>query len=355
MEQSTEQIFNNIRDYRNQDGLQLTKQNIADWANQFGEDASVVLNELAHILPKAYFSKARARETIKQLSRKLGGVFRCTSLSNFLEDTLFFDMQAPGKSQGALLALLEDVLQQDYDGQSYRQYANHPKKNFVYFDDVLATGGTVGKDLIDWLKQTQAGSTKTNFEKVMEEEYRLAVAFLCIHTWGLSLLKQRLNYTFHTNKLSERIVWLCEYKVENHLQKTGQKLNTVIPVFTNNQSRAYLYLQGLQQNIRAHKFPNYAYRNPYYPTNESFFTTPDNRTQYENLLLEKGLDIIDMIQGEVRPNIRPLGFIYPDYLTFGLGTHFFSWRKVPNNCPLVFWWEVAGHNWKPLFPVTRTY
>jgi hypothetical protein len=58
-----------------------------------------------------------------------------------------------------------------------------------------------------------------------------------------------------------------------------------------------------------------------------------------------------MIQSDVRPNIRPLGLINPTYRTFGLGTHFFTWRNIPNNSPLVFWWEVPGHNWIPLFPV----
>ena len=72
-----------------------------------------------------------------------------------------------------------------------------------------------------------------------------------------------------------------------------------------------------------------------------------------NGLIEKGIDIINMIQGDVKPNIRPLGLINPNYKIFGLGTHFFTWRNIPNNSPLVYWWEVSGHNWKPLFSVAN--
>ena len=79
----------------------------------------------------------------------------------------------------------------------------------------------------------------------------------------------------------------------------------------------------------------------------------ENRTIYENIVLQKGLSIIDMIQGEVKPNLRPLGLINPSYKTFGLGTHFFTWRNIPNNSPLVFWWQVQGHNLQPLFPVAN--
>ena len=60
-----------------------------------------------------------------------------------------------------------------------------------------------------------------------------------------------------------------------------------------------------------------------------------------------------MIQGEVSTNLRPLGLINPQYKIFGLGTHYFTWRNIPNNAPLVYWWEVPGHKWKPLFPVAN--
>ncbi len=60
-----------------------------------------------------------------------------------------------------------------------------------------------------------------------------------------------------------------------------------------------------------------------------------------------------MIQNEIKPNIRPLGLIHPSHKTFGLGTHFFTLRNIPNNSPLVFWWGVACHDWIPLFPVAN--
>lgn len=105
--------------------------------------------------------------------------------------------------------------------------------------------------------------------------------------------------------------------------------------------------------MTATKYEDYAYRKDENPAKENFFTSPENRIIYENILLQKGISIIEMIKSPVKPNLRPLGLINPNYKTYGLGTHFFTWRNIPNNSPLVFWWQVEGHNWQPLFPVSN--
>lgn len=98
-------------------------------------------------------------------------------------------------------------------------------------------------------------------------------------------------------------------------------------------------------SLRATNYADYAYREDNQPINETFFSSPENRIKYENIILEKGIELIEKIeQPKEITNIRPLGFVYPNYKTFGLGTHFFTWRNIPNNTPLVFWWEVPKHD-----------
>lgn len=72
------------------------------------------------------------------------------SINEFLIDTEFLKIQEEGKSQCAILELLEEVLHENWQ-TSFQQYKTFPKKIFVYFDDVLATGSTLGRHIVEWL------------------------------------------------------------------------------------------------------------------------------------------------------------------------------------------------------------
>lgn len=49
MNDSLNQIYETIKDYRYDDGIYITKEHIQEWANQFWDDAEFVLKEFAHI------------------------------------------------------------------------------------------------------------------------------------------------------------------------------------------------------------------------------------------------------------------------------------------------------------------
>lgn len=338
-------LFEVIKDYRNDDGFEQTSERIILWANQFGENAEFVLREVSHIIPQVYVSKAKAKTSISSQVKKLMQIFRYESITRFLADTEFLNLQPPYKSQKAILTLLEEILVAEY-GESLEKYKKLPKINFVYLDDVLATGSTIGKDLVRWLKLKDSDDVE-NANKLLNGKYKLSVNLFCLHTWGHSFQRFRLKKEFE-DKIDSKIYWISDYKIENHAKWNNQSLNIAFP--TDEQPpnvKAYL------ANLIASKYEDYAYRKSNNPTNEKFFTSSENRIIYENLLLQKGISIIEMIQGVIKPNIRPLGLLNPTYKTFGLGTHFFTWRNIPNNTPLAFWWEVPGHNWIPLFPVVN--
>lgn len=346
MEVLAKQILDYIQDYRNEDNIQLTVSHILSWAAQFGADAAFMLAELNHLIPKTYLSKESAKKYLHQHLQQLMRDHQYTQLNTFLADTHFLDMQAAGKSQKQLLLLLDEILQTQY-GVSYHHYGDYPKKIFVYLDDILATGNTIGWHLIQWLSE-KGDDGKENFIKIIQKKYYLSVHVFCLHSWGHALKLFHIQKHFEpVTGIADKIKWYCDFlPVQNKVASFDKMLNVAVPTAEKTPSiKAYL------ASLAATKHEKYAYRKPY--IKEMFFSSPMNRIRYENILLSKGIELIANIQSVVKPNVRPLGFMNPDYKTFGLGTHFFTWRNIPNNCPLVFWWDVAGHDWRPLFPPRR--
>lgn len=345
MKEIADKILETIKDYRNEDGINLDSDYIINWGKQFNEDAEFVLNEISEIIPKVYVSKEKAKEYVDQHIQAMLKDFKYNNISQFLIDTEFLDLQLPHKSQPAILNILETLLNEKYD-ESYLKYKTYPKINFIYLDDILASGSTIGNHLVTWLKETNSEGV-SNSDNILNDNYRLSINLFCLHNWGHSFQKFRLMKEFE-DKIDRKIFWYWNYRIENHAKWNNQSLNVAFP--TDEQPtnvKSYL------ANLEAPKYEDYAYRKSNQPAVESFFTSAENRIRYENIILQKGISIIEMIQNEIKPNIRPLGLINPSYKTFGLGTHFFTWRNIPNNSPLVFWWGVAGHNWIPLFPVAN--
>lgn len=345
MKSAADKILETIKDYRNDDGIFLDSEHILNWANQFGDNSEFILSEMSHILPQVYISKEKAKDFIDKHIEVLLREFGYTNLIDLLINTEFLDMQEPHKSQSAILSILESFLNEKY-GESYLKYKTYPKVNFVYFDDILASGSTIGRHMVQWLESENSDGVK-NVDNVLNGNYRLSVNLFCCHTWGHSFQKYRLINTFG-DKIDKRISWFWNLQIQNHAKWNNQSLNIAFPI-----SEQPANVKSYLANLTAEKYEDYAYRKEGTPSTEGFFTSPENRIIYENILLQKGILIIDMIKGEVRPNLRPLGLINPSYKTFGLGTHFFTWRNIPNNSPLVFWWEVHGHDWQPLFPVAN--
>nr|HMS43193.1 hypothetical protein [Pyrinomonadaceae bacterium] len=162
-------LFEVIKDYRNNDGFEQTPERIITWANQFGENAEFVLREVNHIIPQVYFSKAKAKTSIFSQVKKLMQIFRYKSITRFLADTEFLDLQPQHKSQKAILILLDEILTAEY-GESLEKYRKYPKINFVYFDDVLATGSTIGRDLVAWLSIIDSDGIR-NADHLLRDHY----------------------------------------------------------------------------------------------------------------------------------------------------------------------------------------
>lgn len=337
MEETAKAIHEIIKGYRNEDGIYLQVQDVLDWAIQFDADAEFMLSELLHLLKQIYISKDDAIQGLRSLLNRQYKDYGFASVEEYLQKTCFLKLQPEGKSQHIYFEMLDDIVYKT-SGHHISDYDHYPKTLYVYIDDVLASGGTIRRDLMAWL------DTDNHAELLKSNKIVLELSLICVHTLGLSFMLYGLQNKFGNLQIRYRT---C-YEIQNHLKWVNQALNIAIPV-KDQPKEVKEYLAQLD----AEKYEEYAYRDPAKPEKELFFTSPENRVRFENILLGKGLYIINQIKGEIKPNIRPLGLINPNYKTFGLGTHFFTWRNVPNNCPLVYWWDVPEHNWKPLFPPKR--
>lgn len=345
--QLVESIFNKIKDFRKEEGVAITIDDIEEWAQQFGNDADFMLLETDNILNKTYLTKEEAIQLFRNYIQEHIKRYKYVDISDYLKEVCFLRLQPNGKSQSIIVEIIEEIIRTDY-GLNMTEYDSYPKKLFIYVDDVLITGGTLLKDLSRWLNEDNRIKAINNKEIILE------INLIVEHRFGLEMMLYQLE-KFNCPELNVKNIRIWHfYEVENHLKLPyiwgGQKLNAVaIPIKESLSKEAINYWESLNADRHA----EYAFRPENRPLIENFFTSAENRIRFECILIEKGLYIINQIQGVVKPNIRPLGFIYPSYKTLGVGSLFFTWRNVPNNAPLVFWWDVPGHNWKPLFPAKR--
>jgi hypothetical protein len=180
MKAIADKILETIKDYRNDDGVFLNSEHIINLGNQFGEDAEFMLNEINHIIPQVYVSKEKAKLFIDSHIEALIKEFKYSNISDFWINTEFLDLQLPHKSLPAILNILETLLNEKY-GESYVKYVTYPKVNFVYFDDILASGYTVGKHLKEWLEAKNADGV-INISNILNNNYRLSVNLFGLHT-----------------------------------------------------------------------------------------------------------------------------------------------------------------------------
>lgn len=319
----------------------MTPDHILDWVAQFEiADREFILDELLHLLPQTYLSRDNCKNLLRSYIVHWTKQFKYADVAAFIVETMFLDLQSEQKSQRELLGLLDEILQQEY-GCSLAQ-AGQNIKRYIYLDDVLSTGNTIYRNLNDWLlAASRTDGAKNNFQFIDTNKIKIYVCLLCCHSWGLNNSKFRLM-----TSVGPRVENCIEYywfaEVQNNLKDFNQSLNHMLPI-NDNTPVINQYLNSIDATSNSDR----AFRPVNMPSVEKLFSTPASRNRLETLFLVKGIEILSRV-GELRvKQIRPLGYTVKSHKTFGLGTLFFTYRNIPNNCPLVFWW--GNNNWKPLF------
>lgn len=344
MQETAERIFEILQDYHcdtPETGYRMSAEHIMEWAGQFGDDAEFILSELLHFLPEIYISKSKAAELLEKRLVRFQTFYKYASMQEFIDNTHFIDSQEAEKSQKEIIPILKQILDERY-GINYELLLDQPKRHYLYFDDVLATGGTVYKGLHNWF------SEDNNLDDVLNRQKTIAISLFCYHQLGYENIEWGLMKQFDDrikNFLPVKFDYVIENKLNTKWVAEKQKLNCVYPI--EKQPREVLeYLASLEAGNP--KVP--AFRPANLPFRETFFSSPENRVRFENIVLEKGLELLKKIKkANPDPRKRPLGDTVKSHRTLGTGTLFFTWRNISNTCPVVFWWDVPGHDWIPLF------
>jgi hypothetical protein len=316
--------------------------NVLRWAKQFDEpDRLFLLSELEHIIPKSYLSKEDAIAGIDSMFTYFKDQLNLNTIDELLDQSHFLSCQDSKKSQSQLLKFVDNILTKKF-GRSLNSCGINPIKYWFYIDDVLATGKTFEDNITEVVENYGIQNFKDNSIQILS-------IFFFLHNWASSNLEYIFKKKWGDDFIT-RLKFYHFFEIQNNPNRNyfigAQSHNHAFPRRSNQPPIVEEYLESLSHATTNEK---HAFRSDNEPISEVFFSSPDARNRYEQIILLKGIELINKIQGEVKPNVRPLGFIRPSYKTFGLGSHTFTWRNISNTCPLVFWWEANG--WYPLFHV----
>jgi hypothetical protein len=356
-EQLITSIYQTLEDYRadeNRPNVRITTNSIRNWINQFDNDLRVpILTELDNIFKKRYCSKSKVKDFLDQVIQVLTKDFGFKSANEFLKNSDFLNLQPEGKSQKIMLSLFDELIQDKYR-LSLADCGTNSKKYSIYIDDILCTGLTLISDIKDWSEQNFSAN-KTNGQAVADNSKTLVFAYVFIHEKNYKKKVAEMRHKI-SNDVSSKHKMYRLIEIENGVSQSS-KIDLIFPLEEGQTDGVKEYQAEITNRVdqRANEKgwktgPNEFYRPLDLPTNEGFFTTAENRKIVENAFLQKGIQILDNANSQI-PNMRALGYSLPSLKDFGFGALCFTWRNVPNNAPLVFWY--SGGGFTPLFKVTR--
>lgn len=351
MEELINEMYAIIGDFRNDEqntAVQMTPNRIRRWINQFEEvDREFILTELTHIFKKRYLSKAAVKKCLKEGLLFMKEHFKYSTVLDLILETKILSLQRLGKSQSKMLEIFNEVLRESYNIDE-PTLVKLTIRNHLYIDDVLCTGNTFYQDILKWANTTTS-SGRSNWAQMQNDEIRLWALYLIIHSKNyfkkLYQFRRNIDSTFENHFTMMRNI-----EIENSI---GGKLDLIYPCVGVESSLVSTYRHQItatvneycRQNSISEPSEEY-YRPSAQPTTEVFFTSSENRMRLETILLKKGIEILNTAQANI-PNMRALGFSLPSHKNFGFGTLCMTWRNIPNNCPIVFWY--SGGGFFPLF------
>ncbi|MDI9363462.1 MAG: hypothetical protein QM541_00825 [Flavobacterium sp.] len=357
MEQLIDEIFDQLKDYRADEilpNVKMTRNRIKQWVEQFdANDRVFILTELKHIFSKRYCSKDSVKKFLKAVVDKLAKDLGYKSVADFLRMTVFLDLQPNGKSQKIMLKLLSELLLEDYQ-LNIQDCGTVQKKHFVYIDDILCTGNTLIQDINEWSGNEYA-TGKTNLEAIKDKSAELIFAYIFIHAKNYQKKKAEMKFKLG-KEISTNHKMYRQMEIENNEGSISSSLDFVFPIETEDEE-VIEYKDKIIAQVDEHTqrysstSPAEFFRTTGRPKEEKLFTSPENRNKFEEIMLKKGIQILNNANVNVT-NIRALGFSLKSHKNFGFGTLCFTWRNIANNTPLVFWY--AGGGFQPLFVKNQT-
>jgi hypothetical protein len=314
-----------LADYRAEEIDPIDADHVDRWVSQFAPSAQdVILAEMAHVLPKAYASKANARSFVKAVLRSdaLAGCGK--NAPKFWKKMNFLRDQGHGSSQTELLALFDEQMESEFGFDTLA--CGSPDGPFLYLDDGVFTGARVRADVLNWLANAPSGA-------------KLYIVVIALYRGGQWWADKSIKPVAKEKSITVQWLRLFEFENRKSYKYTTDVLRLAV-VPTSPLTQEYVASLGYPPVLRSS------------PNQSKLFSSEKNRVVVEEAFLEKGLWIRAQCNS---PNkvMRPLGFMMLDDL--GFGALFATYRNCPNNCPLVLWWgrPDQGHpldSWYPLLP-----
>jgi hypothetical protein len=357
MDELINSIHSELADYRADEenpDVQMSPDKIRLWINQFEEGLRIpILTELDNIFKKRYCSKKDIKSFLEAIVEKLSEDFKFSTPQELIRNSDFLNLQPVGKSQRIMLRLFDELIQEKY-GLSLDDCGTISKRYSIYIDDILCTGLTMVSDIKEWSEQNFSAN-KTNGQAVADNSTTLVFAYVFIHEKNYQKKVAEMRHKISNDVYSKHKMYSL-IEIENGVSQSS-KIDLIFPLEEGQTDRVKEYQAEITNRVdqRANEKgwktgPNEFYRPVNLPTNEGFFTTVENRKIVENAFLQKGIQILNNANSQI-PNMRALGYSLPSLKDFGFGALCFTWRNVPNNAPLVFWY--SGGGFTPLFKVTR--
>ena len=351
MEELIKQIVEILKDYRREDiswvyKTEINEEHVTKWINQFDEeDREFILSEFLKLLPSSYLTKERTLAILSSEFEVLRKDFGYDTVQDFLDETKFLDCQKAGKSQKIFLEFIEKELNDKY-GYNLAKCGTKQIKNWLYLDDVLASGGNFKKDILKAIKDY-------GVDDFYNSDINIIGSFVILHTWATANVPFSIEQEIKI-KLGRRIKFYRVAEIDNnprlhHYYNPTPSFNHIYPKKSELGSEILDFIENAFERDFDMLKEEFAFRDVAHPKKEDYFTNPENRERYEQILMKKGFEIMKKIDNLTAKSLRPLGMTPPSYKTLGTGSHFFTWRNISNTCPLVFWW--GANDWYPLFPV----
>lgn len=328
MEELISDIYEIIKDYREEDGM-MSKDRIKNWINQFNtDDREFVLEEMKHILEQRYISKVNARELVKGMIEFLTSNFKFSNPKDFLLHSSFIDNQPEGKSQNVLLKFIDDIIQSEFSVR-ISECNSINAKYYIYVDDVLCTGDTLFKGLTNNTKESKGWFYKkndrniTNLTIFRENSAKLVLAYFCVHSLNVKKVHHRLWSELGKQNIETIYAWNDTFKIENDIDNVNSKLNFLYPTEINNDIdiiECQKQIENKIRNLGYNATARITYRDPNRPNNETFFTSALNRERFEKIILSKSIEVYnrsDKLKNE--PRAKPLGYGLHADICFGFG------------------------------------
>lgn len=334
-------LADTIADYRQGEIRPITPDHVERWLNQFEvEDQFAILTEMDSLMKRFYFSKTRVKECLRNFLNN--DLIATHNPLKALPRINFLQIQRTGSSQRAMLGLVDEILQEDYNS-SLSACGTVKSNAFVYIDDGVYTGNRLVHDLFKgenaWINEGFRNS-------------RLLIYTIATHIAATNYIEGHITHASQEKSLfAKRIHSL---NIDNR-RLANSKVEFLWPEIYIGDAFVDGYVSHVRKALVERNWSDRDLFRPLrVPLKETFFSSAEARMTVERAFLTKGSRIITGNKRSAE-SVRPLGFEVIGSL--GFGTFYVTYRNISNNCPLVLWWGEPGTSaslplgkWYPLFP-----